>query len=338
MIYNSDFKIVQQNTVQIDVEDMPTIEQNQSSAPQAVKVIHFEDMDDMVTTDTKTVTTQNLQTNTQTSVPQKITTNTTNYTTTQKTPVANTQYQTVKQVVPTQTKTVTTTPKTTATTTQAPVTTKTSTPQKVVTNTPQIDLQKILDNNKKYQNQPQQTTTTTTKAPVTTYTTNTPTKVVSAPVGTKTTTPTTTNTTPKVQQTKPRVQQTAPSPVKVLTPQEEEIAWQVWRSNLTNRIMQDAGSKIPNVPQGTIFKFTFDVDKYGKVTNIHTSCTNNPQYTPYAIQYIAPVIRAYQGRAILNFPEGSRRETTSYVGSFKVSNSSRYSTAGDYRDTERITK
>lgn len=125
----------------------------------------------------------------------------------------------------------------------------------------------------------------------------------------------------------------APEPVKVLTPQEEEIAWNRWRSNLQNKIMKD--SKLPNVPNGTIFKFSFTVDKYGKVTNVKTWSETNT-YTPYAIQYIAPVIRSYQGRAILNFPQGSNRFTTNVTGSWKISANAKYSTPQDYNDIEKI--
>lgn len=125
----------------------------------------------------------------------------------------------------------------------------------------------------------------------------------------------------------------APEPVKVLTPQEEEIAWNRWRSNLQNKIMKD--SKLPNVPNGTIFKFSFTVDKYGKVTNVKTWSETNT-YTPYAIQYIAPVIRSYQGRAILNFPQGSNRFTTNVTGGWKISANAKYSTPQDFNDIEKI--
>ena len=47
---------------------------------------------------------------------------------------------------------------------------------------------------------------------------------------------------------------------KVLTPQEETIAWNKWRSNLTNEIMRD--TKLPDIPNGTLFQFSFDVDKF----------------------------------------------------------------------------
>ncbi|MBR1942748.1 hypothetical protein IJ843_03315 [bacterium] len=122
---------------------------------------------------------------------------------------------------------------------------------------------------------------------------------------------------------------------KVLTEQQEEIEWNKWRSNLQNQIMRDV--KLPIIPQGTIFKFEFDVDKYGKVSNVQTwSMTSS--YTPYAIQYIAPVIRSYQGKTILNFPSGSNRTETHVTGGWKIAAISRYSTPKDYNDTETVKK
>lgn len=133
-----------------------------------------------------------------------------------------------------------------------------------------------------------------------------------------------------------KVVQTQTKPArKVLTQQEEEIAWNVWRSNLQNKIMHDV--KLPALPTGIVFMFTFNVDKYGKITNIYTYSTN-PAYTPYAIQYIAPVIRSYQGKSILNFPEGSTRVSTEFKGGWKISTSERLSTPNDYNDYEKVIK
>ena len=115
--------------------------------------------------------------------------------------------------------------------------------------------------------------------------------------------------------------------------QQEVILWNEWRSNLQNRIMQDV--KLPIVPEGTIFKFSFNVDKYGKISNIQT-WSLSPAYTPYAIQYIAPVIRSYQGHDILNFPQGSTRFSTLFEGGWKISKTAKFSTPDDYSDTEKI--
>ena len=135
-----------------------------------------------------------------------------------------------------------------------------------------------------------------------------------------------------VVQQKPTQVQTAP---KVLTAKEEEIAWNIWRSNLQNQIMKDV--RLPIIPNGIIFKFTFDVDKFGKVSNVQTWSTT-PSYTPYAVQYIAPVIRSYQGKRILDFPTGSNRTTTHVTGGWRIASNTKYSTPNDYNDTEKVIK
>ena len=122
---------------------------------------------------------------------------------------------------------------------------------------------------------------------------------------------------------------------KVLTAKEEEIAWNIWRSNLQNQIMKDV--RLPIIPNGIVFKFTFDVDKYGKVSNVQTWSTT-PSYTPYAVQYVAPLIRSYQGKSILNFPEGSNRITTKVTGGWRIAANTKYSTPNDYNDTEKVIK
>lgn len=196
------------------------------------------------------------------------------------------------------------------------------TTQKVVNSSPSINLQKIIDNNKNIQNEVSNQVQTapapvktvvkpkTETAPVRTAQIPAPVHAVSKPV------------------------QSAPQP-KVLTAAEEEIAWNIWRSNLQNQLMRD--SKLPVIPQGTRFDYSFTVDKYGKVTDVKTYATP-ASYTPYAIQYIAPVIRSYQGRSILNFPVGSQRVTTVAKGAWKISSSAKFSTPQDYNDVEKVTK
>lgn len=115
----------------------------------------------------------------------------------------------------------------------------------------------------------------------------------------------------------------------------EEIEWNVWRSKLQNQIMQDV--ILPNVPIGTVFKFTFEVDKYGKISNVQT-WSFDKTYTPMAIEHIAPVIRGYQGREILNFPLNSNRITTKVEGGWKISDKSVFSTPMDYNDMEKVIK
>lgn len=140
------------------------------------------------------------------------------------------------------------------------------------------------------------------------------------------------------QKTKNSPVKTTSSPVKTakqLTQQQEVILWNKWRSDLQNQIMRDV--RLPIVQAGTVFKFSFEVDKYGKVSNLQTWSTN-PVYTPYAIQYIAPVIKSYQGRSILNFPEGSNRVVTLVEGGWKIADATKYSTPADFKDVEKLRK
>mgnify|MGYP004664702015 CR=1 FL=1 len=120
---------------------------------------------------------------------------------------------------------------------------------------------------------------------------------------------------------------------KVLTPQQETILWNKWRSDIQNKIMKEVN--LPLLENGTLFKFRFDVDKNGRITSVK-SWSTSPQYNPYAIQYITPVIRSLQGKSILNFPEGSTIETTTVEGNIRISNSTKYATAGDYNDVEKV--
>lgn len=117
------------------------------------------------------------------------------------------------------------------------------------------------------------------------------------------------------------------------TQSSEEIQWNIWRSNIQNQIMKE--TQLPMLPQGTVFKYSFDVDKYGKVSNVQT-WSENPAYTPYAIQYMSPVIRSFQGRSLLDFPQGTNRTTTTATGGMKISSKVKYSTPKDFHDTEIV--
>ena len=122
--------------------------------------------------------------------------------------------------------------------------------------------------------------------------------------------------------------------VKVLTEEEEIIAWNKWRSDLQNKLMRD--SKIA-APIGTSFEFSFTVDKFGTISNLKT-WSSNPSYTPLAVRVIKPLLLSYQKTAILNFPIGSKRVITNVNGGFTMARSSRYSSPSDYNDYERVTK
>lgn len=118
-----------------------------------------------------------------------------------------------------------------------------------------------------------------------------------------------------------------------MTEQEEIIAWNIWRSNIQNQIMKD--SDIGFAPQGTVFSFSFVVDKFGNVSNIKVECSH-PYFMDTAREGVKPAISRLQGKPILNFPKGTQRVTTTFTGNFVISNQNIFSTPGDFSDYERV--
>lgn len=154
---------------------------------------------------------------------------------------------------------------------------------------------------------------------------------------------------PVVQTVKPVIKQTIPKTEPVakptetkpvttvqkphqLTEQEEIIAWNKWRSNLQNQVMKDAPTR---APLGTVFKFSFTVDKYGNMSNIKV-WSENPNYTDLAVRVIKPVLSSYSHKPILNFPEGTKRVITNVTGGYVISTRTKYSSPSDYSDYEKV--
>jgi len=134
-----------------------------------------------------------------------------------------------------------------------------------------------------------------------------------------------------VQKPSPVTTSTKPKQ-RVLTEQEEIIAWNIWRANLQNRVMRD--SKVM-APLGTVFMFSCVVDKYGNISNINAWSTD-PDYTSMAKRNVKPALAALQGQSILKFPEGTRRNSTVVAGSFVMATADRYASPNDYSDYERV--
>ena len=112
---------------------------------------------------------------------------------------------------------------------------------------------------------------------------------------------------------------------------EENIAWNIWRSRLQNAVMD--ASDVANTPAGTVYNFSFDVDNNGNISNIKVS-SNYPK----ANSKVESAIKSFSGKSILKFPEGSKRKTVHFKGSFMMSYITRHSTPSDFNDFEKIFK
>ena len=109
------------------------------------------------------------------------------------------------------------------------------------------------------------------------------------------------------------------------------VAWNIWRSNLQNRIMDEVDI---DAYYGTIFFFTFKVDNNRNITNIKVQSTDFMNRE--AIDAVRKAIVRLNGQPILKFPKNTSRESVDFRGAFVISTYSQYSTPSDYNDYERI--
>ncbi len=138
----------------------------------------------------------------------------------------------------------------------------------------------------------------------------------------------------KIKQQEPVIQEPQIAEIKELTEEEEIIAWNKWRSDLQNQVMKDTDI---SAPLGVAFKFSFTVDKFGNLSNVKVWSTTSA-YSDMAVRVIKPVLMGYQGKPILNFPQGTKRIITNVAGGFVMSTTTGYSSPDDYSDYERVVR
>ncbi len=113
---------------------------------------------------------------------------------------------------------------------------------------------------------------------------------------------------------------------------EEFVAWNVWRSNLQNKIMMESSIE---APVGTLIVFTFNVSKNGKITNLKYSCSNK-KYEADARADMVSILRRLENTSVLAFPSNTKRTNVKFKGAFMLDYSTSFSKPSDYSDYERV--
>ncbi len=113
---------------------------------------------------------------------------------------------------------------------------------------------------------------------------------------------------------------------------EELIAWNAWRSKIQNWVMMN--SEIEEATMGTIFYFTFTVDKYRNIKDLRIFCTNKSFSKD--VKNVRSAILSLKGKSILEFPKGSNRDKITFAGGFLLSNYSQLSSPSDFNDIEHV--
>jgi len=109
----------------------------------------------------------------------------------------------------------------------------------------------------------------------------------------------------------------------------EVIAWNIWRSNIQNRIM-DTSAIESDI--GVLFTFRFYVDEYGNITNIEVRSTDRNEKSKNAVKQA--ILRL--DKKLLKFPLNTKRKKVLFTGGFITSIYSEYSSPSDYSDFEQI--
>lgn len=111
----------------------------------------------------------------------------------------------------------------------------------------------------------------------------------------------------------------------------EMIAWNKWRSDIQNSIM-DASEIDANY--GTIFLFSFSVDKNRHISNIRVTSRNGGSEADK--RAVRRAILSLEDSALLDFPKGSNRKSVGFTGAFLISDYSYYSNPSDFHDFEYV--
>ena len=111
----------------------------------------------------------------------------------------------------------------------------------------------------------------------------------------------------------------------------DTIAWNIWRSNIQNRIMDDSAV---DANYGAIFFFSFKVDKDRNISNIRVTCTDRSDH--YSVEAVRSAIKNLNGKKILEYPTGTKRKVVDFTGGFLIGDYAQYSSPSDYNDYEHV--
>ena len=131
---------------------------------------------------------------------------------------------------------------------------------------------------------------------------------------------------------------------KKLVEYQETIIWNQWRANVCNKVTQNLDKKFASViPQGTIYTYSFNVDKNRRITNVSVKISRGyiNSTTNQGIYMIQQAINSLNLSSVLNFPSGTQRTSVTVESGIERSaeiNTSTQLDASDFNDTETITK
>ena len=129
------------------------------------------------------------------------------------------------------------------------------------------------------------------------------------------------------------------------TEYEETIIWNKWKSDFHNKIHKDLANSLPEqMPLGAFYKYSFVIDKYGKIYNINVKLLfrglvlspENEEALKKGISVFKNVIANSGNRHFNGFPEGSQRKFVKLELVVQMGFVNVYTNPSDFNDLEKV--
>ncbi len=128
---------------------------------------------------------------------------------------------------------------------------------------------------------------------------------------------------------------------KILTEYEETILWNQWRAKVANRVADNLDPYFAHIiPLGTIYRYDFNVNNKGQVSNIRVRVTKgyiNANTNQGAVM-IQNSIKSLNGNSILAFPNGTQRSSVTVSSGIERTQTSQPINENAFNDAETIIK
>lgn len=115
----------------------------------------------------------------------------------------------------------------------------------------------------------------------------------------------------------------------------KNIDWNTWKSNFINQIIDDSMyiHSLDDYELGSWFYYSFNVDKYGRISNI---TIRSMQLSPMDKGRIRKLIKSYEYQDITVFPANTQKTMAKVDAVVMLGNSEKKSRPSDFNENEQI--
>lgn len=129
---------------------------------------------------------------------------------------------------------------------------------------------------------------------------------------------------------------------KKLVEYQETILWNQWRATVCNKVASNLDKQFTAVaPPGTIYTYSFNVDKNRRITNVTVKISKGyvNTSTQQGVKMIKYAINSLNLSTILTFPSGTQRTSVKVESGIETTSAQSSSlNANSFNDVETITK